>query len=62
MRRQGARIAPDSGTFEAVAALDENLGGSSSEPHDQDWGNHLELATAHRKPGADQEDTLASGG
>lgn len=62
MRRQAGRIAQDSDTFEAAAALDENLGGSSSERHGQDWGNHLALATAHRKRVADQEDTLASGG
>lgn len=62
MRRRGARTALGSDTFEAAAPLDENLGGSSSEPYDQGWGNHLELATAHRKLGADQEDTSGSGG
>lgn len=62
MRRQGARTARGSGTFEAAAAPDENLDGSSSEPPGQDWGNHLALATVRCKPAVDQEDTLASGG
>lgn len=60
-RREGAHTALGSGTFEAAVVPDENLGGPSSEPHGQDWGNHWELALAHRKPEADQEDTSASG-
>ena len=62
MRRPGVRTALGSGTFEAAAVPDESLGGSLLEPHGQDWGNHLELATARHKQGVDREDTWASGG